>query len=340
MKTRHDSPQHHAYILRFWETRSVPPDPPATWRFSLEDLRTEEAHKFPDLESLTRFLNDRLGEGRTNHRGPGNGNAAGVGEGEDRPVVRIEASILLVEEDKTIRRAVGRWLKKLLPDGDISEAGSDDDAVALARSQSPEVILVDVAPPKEDGIETVQRLKSAAPAAEIVALTMEEGAARRNALLAAGASASLAIWRMREELLSTLHDLLTTRPQTMEGKTVVCIEDEPDIIQLIQFALARHGVNLVGVLGGREGLDAIQQMQPDLVLLDLMMPDVDGWQVYQRMKADERMRDIPVIVITVLDPYWSAKQGLDLGGVDGYVTKPFVPQELAKRVNAALQVVA
>jgi CheY-like chemotaxis protein len=145
---------------------------------------------------------------------------------------------------------------------------------------------------------------------------------------------------MREELLSTLQDLLATKPQKMEGKTVVCIEDEPDIIRLIQFALARHGVNLVGVLGGREGLDAIRQVEPDLVLLDLMMPDVDGWQVYQRMKADESMRDIPVIVITVLDPYWSAKQGLDLGGVDGYVTKPFVPQELAERVNQALRVVA
>jgi CheY-like chemotaxis protein len=200
--------------------------------------------------------------------------------------------------------------------------------------------LVDVAPPKQEGVETVRNLRASAPEAEIVALTMEEGPARRNALLTAGASASLAIWRIREELLPALHDLLETKREKMEGKTVVCIEDEPDIIQLIQFALARHGVNLVGVLGGREGLDAIRQVRPDLVLLDLMMPDLDGWQVYQRMKADERMRDIPVIVITVLDPYWSAKQGLDLTGVDGYVTKPFVPQELAERVDRALRVVA
>jgi CheY-like chemotaxis protein len=202
------------------------------------------------------------------------------------------------------------------------------------------VILVDVAPPKEDGLEIVRKLNAAAPGAEIVALTMDEGTAHRQALLSAGASGSLSIWRVREVLVPTLDELLARKRERMDGKTVVCIEDEPDIIKLIQFALARHGVNLVGVLGGREGLDAIRQVQPDLVLLDLMMPDIDGWQVYQRMKADERMRDIPVIVITVLDPYWSAKQGLDLTGVDGYVTKPFVVQELAERVHETLRLVA
>jgi CheY-like chemotaxis protein len=342
MTDRQYTPQHHAYILRFWETRSLPPDPPTTWRFSLEDLRTEEEHKFPDLKSLTTFLHTRVGGAGSNHGDQGPGNGAGKGESgaETGPQGVIEASILLVEEDAAIRGSVRRWLEKVLPGCRVSEAGSDDEAVALARSESPEVILVDVAPPKKGGLETVRSLRASAPAAEIVALTMERGQADRDEALLAGASTSLAIWRIREELVPALRDVLDAKRAKMEGKTVVCIEDEPDIIDLIQFALARHGVNLVGVLGGREGLDAIRRVQPDLVLLDLMMPDVDGWQVYQRMKADERMRDIPVIVITVLDPYWSAKQGLDLTGVDGYVTKPFVPQELAERVSTALRVVA
>jgi CheY-like chemotaxis protein len=252
----------------------------------------------------------------------------------------IEASILLVEEDAAIRGSVGRWLGEVLPDCQIREAESDDQAAALARSQSPEVILVDVAAPNEDGLETVRKLKGSAPAAEIVALTMDEGKAHRQDVKSAGASASLAIWRIRKDLLPIIRDLLQERRERMERKTVVCIDDEPDIINLIQLALARYGVNLVGVLGGQAGLDAVRQVKPDLVLLDLMMPDVDGWQVYQRMKADEGMRDIPVIVITVLDPYWSAKQGLDLTGVEGYVTKPFVPQELADQVSTALRVVA
>ena len=62
MTSREQAPQDHAYILRFWETRSVPPDPPTTWRFSLENLRTDEAHKFADLEGLTTFLEAHVGE--------------------------------------------------------------------------------------------------------------------------------------------------------------------------------------------------------------------------------------------------------------------------------------
>jgi CheY-like chemotaxis protein len=271
---------------------------------------------------------------------PGDGRERGARAAETDPVGEIEASILLVEKDSAIRRSVRDWLEGLLPNCPISEAGSGAEAVAVARARSPEVILVDVAPPTAEGLQTLRNLSDSAPTAQIVALTMGDGPAQRNAVLSEGASASLAIWRMREALVPTLKGLLTAKRPTMDGKTVVCIEDEPDIIDLIQLALAQHGVNLVGVLGGREGLDAIRQLKPDLVLLDLMMPDIDGWQVYQRMKADEALRDIPVMVITVLDPYWSAKQGLDLSGVHGYVTKPFVPQELARRVNAALRVVA
>jgi CheY-like chemotaxis protein len=339
MTDRQHAPQHHAYILRFWETRSLPPDPPTTWRFSLENMRTGEERKFANLESLNSFLQAGIDRADLNHRQEG---AASQGESAVKmdSLDTIEASIMLVEEDPCIRRSVRDWLARVLPNCQIRAAGSDAEAVTLARMDPPDGILVDVAPPKDDGVETVQNLRAAAPGAEIVALTMDEGATERYAMLSAGASATVAIWRLREELLPTLHDLFSVGREEMEGKTVVCIEDEPDIIKLIQFALARHGVNLVGVLGGREGLDAIEQVQPDLVLLDLMMPDLDGWQVYQRMKANERMRDIPVIVITVLDPYWSAKQGLDLTGVDGYVTKPFVPQELAERVTTALRVVA
>ena len=340
MAERHQAPQHHAYVLRFWETRSLPPDPPRTWRFSLEGLRTDEAHKFPDLDSLVSFLQARLGQNGSEQRPDDVDAPAPTAQPSALP--SLQTSLLLIEEDEAIRGSVRRWLADVLPHARISDAGDDDQALALIRSQDPEVILVDVAPPKEDGLATLRRLRAAAPHAALVALTMEEREteARQDALLAAGASATVAIWRMREDLLPTLHDLLPAPHDEVRGKTVVCVEDEIDLINLIQFALARHGVDLVGAMGGREGLDTIRRVKPDLVLLDLMMPDIDGWQVYQRMKADEELRHIPVIVITVLEPYWSAKQGLDLSDVDGYVTKPFVPQELAEQVQNTLQVVA
>jgi len=81
-------------------------------------------------------------------------------------------------------------------------------------------------------------------------------------------------------------------------KSVVCIEDEPEMIDLIKLILGRKGFELIGAMGGREGLDAIRRVKPDLVLLDLMMPDMDGWEVYQQIKADNELKRIPVIVVT------------------------------------------
>jgi two-component system response regulator VicR len=120
-------------------------------------------------------------------------------------------------------------------------------------------------------------------------------------------------------------------------KKVVCIEDEPEIIDLIRLILGRKGFDLTGATGGQEGLDAIRKIKPDLVLLDLMMPDMDGWEVYQQMKADAELKDIPVIVVTAKAQSIDKILGLHIAKVDDYVTKPFGPQELLQSVERVLQ---
>ncbi len=121
-----------------------------------------------------------------------------------------------------------------------------------------------------------------------------------------------------------------------ERKTVVCIEDEPEMIDLVKLILGRKGFELVGAVGGREGLDTVRRLKPDLVLLDLMMPDMDGWEVYQQMKADEELKAIPVIVVTAKAQSIDKVLGLHIAKVDDYVTKPFGPQELLQSVNKVL----
>ena len=116
-------------------------------------------------------------------------------------------------------------------------------------------------------------------------------------------------------------------------KRIVCIEDETEMIDLIQLILGRRGFEVVGAPGGKEGLQLVRDIHPDLVLLDLMMPDMDGWEVYQQMKADETTRTIPVIVVTAKAQSIDKVLGLHIAKVDDYIAKPFSPQELLNSVE-------
>ena len=122
----------------------------------------------------------------------------------------------------------------------------------------------------------------------------------------------------------------------VSGKRVVCIEDEPEMIDLVKLILSRRGYQVLGAMGGREGLEAVVREKPDLVLLDLMMPDMDGWEVYQKMKADDTTKGIPVIVVTAKAQSIDKVLGLHIAKVDDYITKPFGPQELLESVERVL----
>jgi DNA-binding response OmpR family regulator len=118
-----------------------------------------------------------------------------------------------------------------------------------------------------------------------------------------------------------------------QAKRVVCIEDEPEMIDLVRLILGRKGFEVIGANGGVEGLETVRREKPDLVLLDLMMPDMDGWEVYQQIKADKELRDIPVVVVTAKAQSIDKVLGLHIAKVDDYITKPFGPQELLESVT-------
>jgi DNA-binding response OmpR family regulator len=120
------------------------------------------------------------------------------------------------------------------------------------------------------------------------------------------------------------------------AKNILCIEDEPEMIDLIRLILGRRGFKVSGAAGGREGLQAVREELPDLVLLDLMMPDMDGWEVYQQMKSDELTRHIPVIVVTARAQSIDKVLGIHIAKVDDYISKPFSPQELLSSVEKIL----
>lgn len=121
-----------------------------------------------------------------------------------------------------------------------------------------------------------------------------------------------------------------------DSRRIVYIEDEPEMIDLVRLILTRKGYEVIGANGGREGLDKVRQDLPDLILLDLMMPDMDGWDVYQQIKAEDMTKDIPVIVVTAKAQSIDKVLGLHIAKVDDYISKPFSPQELVDSVEKVL----
>ncbi len=120
-------------------------------------------------------------------------------------------------------------------------------------------------------------------------------------------------------------------------RRVVYIEDEQEMIDLVRLILSRKHFEVLGALGGREGLDLVRRTLPDVVLLDLMMPDMDGWEVYQQLKAEETTRPIPVIVVTAKAQSIDKVLGLQIAKVDDYISKPFSPKELLESLEKVLQ---
>ena len=118
---------------------------------------------------------------------------------------------------------------------------------------------------------------------------------------------------------------------------IVYIEDDPEMIDLVVMILSRRGFNVKGAHGGRRGLDLVIREVPDLVLLDLMMPGMDGWEVFQQIKANEQTRNIPIIVITAKAQAIDRVLGLHIAKVDDYISKPFRPQELIDSIEKVLR---
>lgn len=119
-------------------------------------------------------------------------------------------------------------------------------------------------------------------------------------------------------------------------RTVVCVDDDPDVIRLFDLMLRSMELEFIGASDGQQGLEAIRNSKPDLVLLDLMLPDIDGWQVYQQMKADRELKDIPVIVVTARIRALDKDAGR-IAEVAGYMTKPLGPRELLQSVNRVFE---
>ena len=122
----------------------------------------------------------------------------------------------------------------------------------------------------------------------------------------------------------------------MAKGTIMVVEDEVDILELLRFNLAKEGYHVEYSANGKDGLKKIMTLQPNLVILDLMLPDLDGLEICREMKASPNTKHIPIIMLTAKGEEADIVTGLELGA-DDYITKPFSLRELIARIKAVLR---
>lgn len=122
----------------------------------------------------------------------------------------------------------------------------------------------------------------------------------------------------------------------MSKSTVLVIDDEADLIELVRYNLEKEGFEALTASDGQSGLQIAQRRKPEVIVLDLMMPGMDGLEVCRRLRTDERTSHIPLVMLTARAAEMDRIVGLEMGA-DDYVTKPFSPRELVARIKAILR---
>ena len=117
---------------------------------------------------------------------------------------------------------------------------------------------------------------------------------------------------------------------------ILIVEDEKDIVKMLEYNLKKEGFRTLSANNGEDGLDMARKEHPDLILLDLMLPEMDGLEVCKAVKNDTKTAAIPIIILTAKAQETDKIVGLELGA-DDYVTKPFSPKELIARIKAVLR---
>jgi len=119
----------------------------------------------------------------------------------------------------------------------------------------------------------------------------------------------------------------------MAKEKILIVEDDPDIVEMIDYNLKKEGYRTISVLNGEDAIGLAEKENPDLIILDLMLPEMDGFQVCKHLKGEEKTNAIPIVMLTAKSQETDKVLGLELGA-DDYMTKPFSPRELIARIRA------
>jgi two-component system, OmpR family, alkaline phosphatase synthesis response regulator PhoP len=130
--------------------------------------------------------------------------------------------------------------------------------------------------------------------------------------------------------------LISKGAEGMAKKKILIIEDERDLVEIVKFRLEASDYDVISAYDGEEGLKKARKENPDLILLDIMLPKIDGYKICRMLKFDEKYKGIPIIMFTARAQDSDAKVGREVGAND-YVTKPFEPDTLLTKIKELIK---
>jgi len=248
-------------------------------------------------------------------------------------------NILLVEDDKFLRDL----LSKKLSDNNhsVSEAFDGEEAIKKVNAEKPDIVLLDIVLPGMDGFEVLKEIKSAEASANTPVMILSNLGQKEDMEKALRLGAADYLVKAKFDM----EDILGRMNATLEAndvqaptkkKKILIIEDEQVLLDVLLKKLTKENYFVSFAMDGEEGMEKIKSEKPDLILLDIVMPKKNGYEVLQEMQNDETMKNIPVVVISNSGQMVEIEKILALGVKDYLVKAEFSPEDVLEKVKKYL----
>ena len=251
-----------------------------------------------------------------------------------------ERNVLVIEDDPLNRKLVHALLT--IGGYRVHEAGTAEEGIALAREELPDCILMDIRLPGMDGLDATRLIKQdpALQGVPVIALTAFAMSGDEQKAVAAGCDAYITKPLDSGRLLGAIGQFTRASapaPTAAAGVVrVLIVDDDPQMVRLLSAQLSKEGHQTIGASGGEEAIRMAMQDPPHLILMDILMPGIDGYEATRRLKRSPSTAHIPIILVTALSDVQDKLKGLE-AGADEFLSKPFNPAELAVRVKNLLK---
>ena len=251
--------------------------------------------------------------------------------------------ILIVEDNELNRKLVRTLLH--IAGHEALETSNAEDALKIAREMKPDLVLMDIHLPGMDGLTATRQMKEDPDLMNIpvVALTACAMPDDERKALDAGCEGYISKPIETGSFAERINSFLPPKQDYKQenelpgyGRKILIVDDDPANVKLLMAKLSKDSYQFFTAAGGREALAKAKECSPDLILLDIMMPDMDGFEVTRRLKSDPNTMDIPIILITALGEEENKAKGLSVGA-DDFLNKPVNVVELQARVRSLLR---